>query len=165
MESPGGSLDHVASQPIATEEPQQTQSPEPIELIVDSEVPLVARLTQALEDCDWNELQEKYASAMDEHSRVEDELRKETTKLLEIFTSWSQTTVLQDEKRALKRFKTQMQHVQNSEANMENKKKHCEALETTICHDVGTDHLHGKDMEVVKAFQSALALLNEQLHI
>jgi hypothetical protein len=57
--------------------------------------------------------------------------------------AWSQTTVLQDEQRALKRyggpkadrsgatlltlcrFKTQMQHVQNSEISVENKKKHC----------------------------------------
>lgn len=58
--------------------------------------------------------------------------------------AWSQTTVSQDENRALKRFdqssfglryrlilyrfKTQMQHVQNSEVNVENKKKHCKYL-------------------------------------
>lgn len=48
------------------------------------EFTLVTRLTQGLEDCDWNELQEKYVDAMDEHSRVEDDLRAETAKLLEV---------------------------------------------------------------------------------
>ncbi|KAF3403663.1 hypothetical protein F1880_009454 [Penicillium rolfsii] len=111
----------------------------------DGEFTLVTRLTQGLEDCDWDQLQEKYTDAMDEHSRVEDDLRAETAKLLEVFTAWSQTTVLQDEKRALKRFKTQMQHVQNSEVSLESKKKHY--------------------TDVVKAFQSALALLNEQMKV
>ncbi|KAJ5902423.1 hypothetical protein N7495_002951 [Penicillium taxi] len=121
---------------------QQTQSPEPIEPVVNAGFPLVAQLTQGIELCNWDQLQNKYADAMDEHSRVEEELRAQTKQLLEAFTAWSQTTVLQDEDRALKRFKTQMQHVQNSEMSMENKKNHY--------------------MEVVKAFQSALALLNEQ---
>ncbi|KAJ5099108.1 hypothetical protein N7532_006109 [Penicillium argentinense] len=147
----------------------QTQSPEPIESLASEESPIVTRLTQGLAECDWDQLQEKYTNAMDEHSRVEEELRAETARLLEVFTAWSQTTVLQDEKRALKRcgyplkeanvlcicpsqvplstismcrFKTQMQHVQNSEVSVENKKKHYN--------------------DVVKAFQNALALLNEQ---
>ncbi|OQE31450.1 hypothetical protein PENSTE_c001G07651 [Penicillium steckii] len=120
-----------------------TPSPQPIEPVVNDEFPIVARLTQGLAECDWDQLQEKYTDAMDEHSRVEEELRVETARLLEIFTAWSQTTVQQDEKRALKRFKTQMQHVQNSEVSVENKKKHYN--------------------DVVKAFQSALALLNEQM--
>ncbi|KAJ5358591.1 uncharacterized protein N7496_011004 [Penicillium cataractarum] len=111
----------------------------------DAEFTIVNRLTRGLEDCDWDQLQEKYTDAMDEHSRVEDDLRAETAKLLEVFTAWSQTTVLQDEKRALKRFKTQMQHVQNSEVSLESKKKHY--------------------MDVVKAFQSALALLNDQMKV
>ncbi|KAJ5985166.1 hypothetical protein N7499_008556 [Penicillium canescens] len=112
---------------------------------VQDEFPLVSQLTQDLEDCDWEQLQNKYSDSMEEHSRVEENLRIETAKLLEVFMAWSQTTVLQDENRALKRFKTQMQHVQHSEVSMENKRKHY--------------------TEVVKAFQSALALLNEQLKV
>lgn len=50
----------------------------------DAESILVTRLTRGLEDCDWKELQEKYVDAMDEHSRVEDDLRAETTKLFEV---------------------------------------------------------------------------------
>ncbi|KAJ5246969.1 hypothetical protein N7468_001952 [Penicillium chermesinum] len=121
----------------------QTHSPEPIEPVTDTEFPLVARLTQGLELCDWEKLQDKYSDAMDEHTRVEEDLRSQTAKLLEAFTAWSQITVLQDENRALKRFKTQMQHVQNSEMSVESKKKHYE--------------------DVVKAFQNALALLNAQM--
>ncbi|KAJ5716787.1 hypothetical protein N7488_002433 [Penicillium malachiteum] len=125
---------------------EQTRSPqplEPLEPVLDTEELLLARLTQGLEQHDWDQLQEKYTDAMDEHSRVEEDLRAQTANLLEAFTAWSQTAVLQDEQRALKRFKTQTQHVQNSEVNLENKKKHY--------------------MEVVKAFQSALALLNGQI--
>ncbi|CAI7579657.1 unnamed protein product [Penicillium manginii] len=120
-------------------------SPQPINPAAVEEFPIVARLTQGLAECDWEQLQEKYTDAMDEHSRVEEELRAETARLLEVFTTWSQTTILQDEGRALKRFKTQMQHVQNSEVSVENKKKHYN--------------------DVVKAFQSALALLNEQMKV
>jgi hypothetical protein len=50
----------------------------------DGDFTLVTRLTQGLEDCDWDQLQEKYTDAMDEHSRVEDDLRAETAKLLEV---------------------------------------------------------------------------------
>lgn len=50
----------------------------------DAEFTIVNRLTQRLEDCDWDQLQEKYTDAMDEHSRVEDDLRAETAKLLEV---------------------------------------------------------------------------------
>ncbi|KAJ5333264.1 uncharacterized protein N7506_007047 [Penicillium brevicompactum] len=87
------------------------------------EYPFVSHLTDGLEDCDWDQLQDKYADAMEQHGRVEENLRLETAKLMEVFMAWSQTTVSQDESRALKRFKTQMQHVQNSEVNVENKKK------------------------------------------
>ncbi|CAI7651218.1 unnamed protein product [Penicillium pancosmium] len=135
MESTGDAQSNMTSQSIGV---GQTHSPAAVE-----EFPIVARLTEGLAECDWDQLQEKYTDAMDEHSRVEEELRVETARLLEVFTAWSQTTVLQDERRALKRFKTQMQHVQNSEVSVENKKKHYN--------------------DVVKAFQSALALLNEQM--
>lgn len=50
----------------------------------DGEFTLVTHLTQGLQDCDWDQLQEKYTDAMDEHSRVEDDLRVETAKLLEV---------------------------------------------------------------------------------
>ncbi|KAJ5394083.1 uncharacterized protein N7487_011724 [Penicillium crustosum] len=128
---------------------ENTSSQSPVEALtstpINDEIPLVSRLTQGLKDCNWEQLQGKYADAMEEHGRVEENLRVETAELLEVFMAWSETTVSQDENRALKRFKTQMQHVQNSEVTVENKKKHY--------------------AEVVKAFQNALALLNDQMKI
>lgn len=62
----------------------QTHSPEPIEPVTDAEFPLVARLSQGLELCDWEKLQEKYSDAMDEHTRVEEDLRSQTANLLEV---------------------------------------------------------------------------------
>jgi hypothetical protein len=50
----------------------------------DADFTLVTQLTRGLEDCDWDQLQEKYTDAMDEHGRVEDDLRAETAKLLEV---------------------------------------------------------------------------------
>ncbi|GFF57401.1 hypothetical protein IFM47457_09224 [Aspergillus lentulus] len=77
---------------------------------------------------------------MKQHGDAEEELRARSLRLLEIFTAWSQSAVLRDESRALKRFKTQSQHVQTSEEDLENRRKHY--------------------ADVVKAFESALALLN-----
>lgn len=82
MESKG-SQNNAALQPLAADAVQET-SPEPVKSAVNAEFPLVALLTQGLEECDWEQLQEKYADAMDEHSRVEEDLRVETAKLLEV---------------------------------------------------------------------------------
>lgn len=48
--------------------------------------PLVETLLQTrdLEVCNWEELQEKYANAMDEHSRFEDNLRSQIAQLLQV---------------------------------------------------------------------------------
>ncbi|KAJ5139135.1 uncharacterized protein N7515_003983 [Penicillium bovifimosum] len=132
---------------VSSEASKSPESPieAPASARIHDELQIVSQLTQGLENCDWEQLQGKYTDAMEEHGRVEENLRVETAKLLEVFMAWSQTTVSQDENRALKRFKTQMQHVQHSEVNVDNKKKHY--------------------AEVVKAFQNALALLNEQLKV
>ncbi|KAG2415739.1 hypothetical protein HFD88_006930 [Aspergillus terreus] len=81
---------------------------------------------------------------MQEHGKAEEEVKNQTSDLLKIFTAWSETTLVRDETRALKRFKTQMQHVQNSEESLEMKKRHY--------------------TNVVKAFESALALLNNRVN-
>lgn len=75
-----------ASRPPATEELQEICSPEPVEPVLEMEEMLVARLTQGLDNYDWDQLQEKYTDAMDEHSRVEEDLRAQTTKLLDVRT-------------------------------------------------------------------------------
>ncbi|KAK1141929.1 hypothetical protein N8T08_008342 [Aspergillus melleus] len=99
--------------------------------------------TEELESLDWEQLHQNFAHAMEEHGQTEDELRARISKLLEIFMAWSQITVVRDEARALKRFKTQMQHVQNSEESLEKRRQHY--------------------VDVVKAFESALALLNDRI--
>ncbi|KAI9367818.1 hypothetical protein BJX61DRAFT_526730 [Aspergillus egyptiacus] len=100
------------------------------------------QLQEKVKDYDWSELESNYIRLMEEHEKSEEELRGHITKLLQVFTVWSQTTVTHDETRALKRFRTQMQHVQNSEESLEKKRSHY--------------------IDVVKAFESALALLNDR---
>jgi hypothetical protein len=77
------SHNNMVLQPLDAEAVQEP-SPEPVKSAVNAEFPLVARLTQGLEECNWEQLQEKYTDAMDEHSRVEGDLRVETAKLLEV---------------------------------------------------------------------------------
>ncbi|GKZ27829.1 hypothetical protein AbraCBS73388_005869 [Aspergillus brasiliensis] len=100
-------------------------------------------LSENLSDYDWDQLQEEYITFMGRHEKAEKELCSRVAKLLEIFMAWSETTIMRDEIRALKRFKTQMKHVQTSEEDLELKRKHY--------------------VDVVKAFESALALLNDRL--
>ena len=42
------------------------------------------QLAEDLRDCDWEQLEEKYAKAMEEHGTTEEELRAQTAKLLEV---------------------------------------------------------------------------------
>ncbi|KAL4883614.1 hypothetical protein BJY04DRAFT_22019 [Aspergillus karnatakaensis] len=103
----------------------------------------VSQLKDSIRDYDWSELESKYMQMMKQHEKSEEQLRNHIIRLLEVFTAWSQTTVEHDETRALKRFRTQMCHVQNSEESLEKKRNHY--------------------MDVVKAFESALALLNDRV--
>ncbi|KAL4927929.1 uncharacterized protein BDV17DRAFT_115536 [Aspergillus undulatus] len=102
-----------------------------------------SQLKENIKDYDWSRLESNYIQIMDQHEKSEEELRDHIAKLLQVFTAWSQTTVEHDEIRALKRFKTQMHHVQDSEESLEKKRKHY--------------------TDVVKAFESALALLNDRV--
>ncbi|KAL4784286.1 hypothetical protein BJX76DRAFT_357246 [Aspergillus varians] len=102
-----------------------------------------SQLKESIKDYDWSQLESYYIQSMERHENSEEELRNHITKLLQVFTAWSQTTVEHDETRALKRFRTQMYHVQNSEESLEKKRKHYS--------------------DVVKAFESALALLNDRV--
>ncbi|KAL4802868.1 hypothetical protein BDV18DRAFT_163392 [Aspergillus unguis] len=101
------------------------------------------QLKESIKDHDWFQLESNYIQMIEQHERSEEDLRDHITKLLQLFTAWSETTVQHDETRALKRFKTQMHHVQNSEESLEKKRMHY--------------------MDVVKAFESALALLNDRV--
>ncbi|PYI19199.1 hypothetical protein BO99DRAFT_333653 [Aspergillus violaceofuscus CBS 115571] len=96
-----------------------------------------------LDTYDWKELENRFLKVMEQHKEAEDALKNHISRMLEIFMAWSQTTITCDETRALKRFKTQMHHVQNSGESLEKKKRHY--------------------TDVVKAFESALALLDDRL--
>ncbi|EFR01965.1 hypothetical protein MGYG_04966 [Nannizzia gypsea CBS 118893] len=124
------------SKPTPRQTPKPTPKPSPVP---DDELSSLAR---ELEGCTWEQLQQRFTEEMDERSKAENTLQKETADLLEVFMAWSQTTTFRDEDRAYKRFKTRMDHVQKSEANLEEKKAHYS--------------------NVVKAFESALALLRTE---
>jgi hypothetical protein len=66
------------------QEPENQQLEEPAPAPSHNEYPIVSHLTQGLENCDWEQLQKKYTDAMEEHGRVEENLRVETAKLLEV---------------------------------------------------------------------------------
>ncbi|KAL3470461.1 hypothetical protein BJX99DRAFT_48804 [Aspergillus californicus] len=101
-----------------------------------------SQLKESIKDYDWSELESNYIRMMEEYEKSEKELRDRIARLLQVFMAWSQTTVAHDETRALKRFRTQMRHVQNSEESLEKKRNHY--------------------IDVVKAFENALALLNDR---
>lgn len=42
------------------------------------------QLTKDLRDCDWEQLEQRYGKAMEEHGKSEEELRAQVTKLLEV---------------------------------------------------------------------------------
>ncbi|EEA22249.1 hypothetical protein TMatcc_008313 [Talaromyces marneffei ATCC 18224] len=92
-----------------------------------------------LQKCSWDQLLEMFSSALKEHEQLDRDLQHQTMELLKVFEIWTQVTVSRDEDRSYKRFQTRMQHVQNSERELEEKKEHY--------------------ANVVKAFESALALL------
>ncbi|KAL5365764.1 hypothetical protein BJX96DRAFT_180135 [Aspergillus floccosus] len=101
-----------------------------------------------IQGLDWDQLQEVYIDAMQEHGKAEEEVKNQTSDLLKIFTAWSETTLVRDETRALKRqvystvqgfgqYYLTTAQVQNTNATYTN---------------------------VVKAFESALALLNNRVN-
>lgn len=57
----------------------------------------------SIQGLDWVQLQEVYANVMDSHGKAEEEVKTQTSNLLEVFMSWSQATLVHDETRALKR--------------------------------------------------------------
>ncbi|PCG93546.1 Hypothetical protein PENO1_083070 [Penicillium occitanis (nom. inval.)] len=77
-----------------------------------------------LQKCSWDQLLEMFSSALKEHEQLDKDLQHQTMELLKVFEIWTQVTVSRDEDRSYKRFQTRMQHVQNSERELEEKKEH-----------------------------------------
>jgi len=94
----------------------------------------------SLTDYDWLGFEQRYLEALREADEREQQVMEEFNQLVEYFAAWAAASSAHDDERAIKRLQTRSRHVQLSEGTLQQKKKHL--------------------TEVVKAFQSALALLS-----
>ncbi|KAI2603839.1 uncharacterized protein GGS25DRAFT_505646 [Hypoxylon fragiforme] len=88
----------------------------------------------------WDDFEERYEKALQEADEQEKQLLDDFDSLVKYFNVWATASSTHDNDRAVKRLQTRERHVRLSEQALEQKKKHLS--------------------EVVKAFQSALALLS-----
>ncbi|KAI1465477.1 uncharacterized protein F4812DRAFT_438899 [Daldinia caldariorum] len=88
---------------------------------------------------DWEDFEDRYEKALQEADEQEKQLLEEFETLVKYFNVWASASSAHDNERAVKRLQTRERHVRLSEQALLQKKQHLS--------------------EVVKAFQSALALL------
>ncbi|KAF1999496.1 hypothetical protein P154DRAFT_226991 [Amniculicola lignicola CBS 123094] len=96
---------------------------------------------EQIDGIDWRDLEERYHKAMGKCNANEAALLEEWRNLMEFFHIWAAEGHAHETDRTFRRLRTRVTHVQNSEAQ----------LEATRLHYIN----------VVKAFESALALLNQ----
>ncbi|OHW90725.1 hypothetical protein CSPAE12_10652 [Colletotrichum incanum] len=89
---------------------------------------------------DWEEFEGRYEKALAEADEKERELLLEFDSLVKYFNVWASTSSAHDNERAVKRLHTRQRYVNLAEQNMAQKEEHM--------------------TEVLRAFQSALALLS-----
>ncbi|KAI1739199.1 hypothetical protein F4680DRAFT_150288 [Xylaria scruposa] len=89
---------------------------------------------------DWEDFEDRYEKALQEADEKEKKLLEEFSQLVKYFNVWASASSTYDNERAVKRLQTRERYVQLSEQSLAQKKQHLS--------------------EVVKAFQSALALLS-----
>ncbi|KAI0882101.1 uncharacterized protein GGS22DRAFT_47783 [Annulohypoxylon maeteangense] len=89
---------------------------------------------------DWEDFEDRYEKALQEADEQEKQLLEEFDNLVKYFNVWASASSTHDNERAVKRLQTRERHVRLSEQTLLQKKQHLS--------------------EVVKAFQSALALLS-----
>ncbi|KAK5056192.1 hypothetical protein LTR84_012745 [Exophiala bonariae] len=94
-----------------------------------------------LEDLDWNDLEERYKNEIQPHMDSEQEIMIEFGSRFQQFMLYMQVCNDQESERAIKRLRTRIAVVQNSEQSLAQKQEH-----------------HTK---VLEAFQSAMALLGK----
>ncbi|KAL2256657.1 hypothetical protein VTK26DRAFT_1346 [Humicola hyalothermophila] len=90
---------------------------------------------------DWDEFEARYEEALADADRNEQELLKEFEELVKFFNVWASAASVHDTERGIKRLQTRERYVKIAEQSLSQKKKHL--------------------TEVVRAFQSALALLSQ----
>ncbi|KAL6904735.1 hypothetical protein GGI43DRAFT_288700 [Trichoderma evansii] len=88
---------------------------------------------------DWDDFEARYEKALMDADEQEREILKEAGDLAKYFQVWSSAASAHDDERAVKRLQTRQRFVNISEEKMAQKQQHYE--------------------EVVRAFESALALL------
>ncbi|UNI23451.1 hypothetical protein JDV02_009269 [Purpureocillium takamizusanense] len=88
---------------------------------------------------DWEDFEARYEAALREADDSEREILKEAESLSKYFRVWAAAASVHDDERAIKRLRTRQRFVNLSEEKAAQKQQHYE--------------------EVVKAFESALALL------
>lgn len=119
------------------ERPRQTRTPEPQNRRSNrSEMQSPGHIAPF----DWEDFESRYAKALEEADEQEKILLEEFDNLIKYFNVWAQASSAHDNERAIKRLQTRERHVRLSEQTLSQKKKHLS--------------------EVVRAFQSALALLS-----
>ncbi|KAI0976569.1 hypothetical protein F4678DRAFT_117315 [Xylaria arbuscula] len=89
---------------------------------------------------DWEDFRDRYEKALQEADDKEKEMLEEFGQLVKYFNIWATASTTHDNERAVKRLQTRERYVSLSEQSLSQKKQHL--------------------AEVVKAFQSALALLS-----
>ncbi|KAK4250777.1 hypothetical protein C7999DRAFT_11451 [Corynascus novoguineensis] len=90
---------------------------------------------------DWDEFEARYQEALADADRQERELLQEFEDLVKFFNVWASAASVHDTERGVKRLQTRERYVKIAEQSLSQKKKHLS--------------------EVVRAFQSALALLSQ----
>lgn len=88
---------------------------------------------------DWEDFEDRYEKALQEADEREKQMLEEFAQLVKYFNVWASASSTHDNERATKRLQTRERYVSLSEQSLSQKKQHL--------------------AEVVKAFQSALALL------
>ncbi|KAI1174055.1 hypothetical protein F4777DRAFT_580343 [Nemania sp. FL0916] len=89
---------------------------------------------------DWEDFEDRYEKALQEADDKEKQMLEEFAQLVKYFNIWASASSAHDNERAVKRLQTRERYVSLSEQSLSQKKQHL--------------------TEVVKAFQSALALLS-----
>ncbi|KJR83055.1 uncharacterized protein SPSK_04428 [Sporothrix schenckii 1099-18] len=90
---------------------------------------------------DWEEFEARYEHALAEMNGEEKELLEEFDRLVNYFNVWASAATAHDDERAVKRLQTRERYVKIAEQSLGQRKQHL--------------------TEVVRAFQSALALLSQ----
>ncbi|KAK6074801.1 hypothetical protein SCUP234_08089 [Seiridium cupressi] len=127
--------------PVADQRTQQTRTPELTQRHIQR---ISAQRSPSspgrLDPFDWEDFESRYQKALAEADQEEGDLLAEFEHLVKYFNIWASASSSHDNERAVKRLQTRTRYVHLSENKLKQKKEHLS--------------------EVVKAFQSALALLS-----